>query len=93
MALFPFTISLILLGGDREIPGKLIYADTQGLQKILPEDFTRSYWLKIIVFVDHMSTSMIINYFNAICISILLPLETNAPLFIDADSVLTFSLP
>jgi hypothetical protein len=35
---------------------------------------------------------MVINYFNMVRISIL-PLETYAPSFIVADSVLTFSVP
>jgi hypothetical protein len=62
--------------------------DSHGFKEFFVQDFSRMYWYNFF----HRIPSMIINYFNMVCVPVF-PLKTNAPLLIDANAVLSFSVP
>ena len=91
MDLFPFTISLILLGGTERSRESWLMLMPKGSRKSsrrISPGFIGSRFF----FCTHRGTSVIVCNFNMVRIAVI-PFETYAPLLIDTDSILPFSIP
>ncbi len=73
-------------GGDPEISTQFILADIHWFQEFFVQDFSRMYWL----YFFHFLTSMVINNFHIVRITAF-PFETDSPLLVYPNAVLTFS--
>ncbi len=71
-------------GGYADVLGQPVLADAHRLQKLLQENFAGMNGGKI----PHDNTSMIVDDFNMMN-AVIMPLEANPPLAVDADRVLT----
>ena len=80
------------VGRNDDVPCKLIDADAHGFHEFLQKNFSWMDWVQLFDFCIHPFTSMIVNYFNLERFPIM-PTKTNPPLVIDADAMLTLSIP
>ena len=70
---------------DPEVSAELVLTDVHWLQEFLIQDFTGMYRWDLL----HFFTSMVVDDFNVICV-VILPSETDSPLSVDANTVLSF---